>query len=210
MALSLHTAALSFAASPVPALRLPASASVQPTMLQSQALPFLEAPPKLDGTLAGDVGFDPLNLSSYYSLDWMREAELKHGRVCMLAWLGFVVTDIGIYAPGAPHVRSLAAHDTCVGTGHMLLLLFVIAIPEALSYVAISQMMSGETDRKAGDYGIGWKFCKDDDTKTQEKYKLAEITHGRAAMMAFSGLVTHAQLFPDMAFPYGIPPSFGA
>merc|ERR1712072_1168026 len=107
------------------------------------------------------------------SLDWMREAELKHGRICMLATLGYVTTDGGIYAPGAPHVSSFEAHDATVKTGHMLLLLFVLAIPESLSYSAIHEMMSGESDRKPGDYGIGWRFCKPGDTKTQEKYKLA-------------------------------------
>ena len=97
----------------------------------------------------------------------------------MLAWFGYVAVDLGLYAPGAPHVSSLAAHDATVKSGHMLLLLFVLAIPESLSYNAIAQMMSGETDRKPGDYGIGWRFCKKDDTATQDKYRLAEITHGR-------------------------------
>ena len=171
----------------------------------SKALPFLEAPPQLDGTLAGDVGFDPLNLSGYFSLDWMREAEVKHGRVCMLAWAGYAFVDTGHWAPGAPHVSALAAHDTCVGTGHMLLLLFILAIPESLSYVAISQMMSGETDRKAGDYGIGWRFCGPDDTALQEKYKLAEITHCRAAMLAFAGVVTQSAKLQAEGLPTGFP-----
>lgn len=59
----------------------------------------------LDGSLPGDVGFDPLRLSELDwnmaeiiipaaswaatpelpMLYWMREAELKHGRLCMLA-----------------------------------------------------------------------------------------------------------------------------
>ena len=137
-------------------------------------------------------GFDPLNLSGYYSLDWMREAEVKHGRICMLAWLGYLTTDGGIYAPGAPHVSSLEAHDATVKSGHMLLLLIFLAIPEGLSYTAISEMMSGQSDRKPGDYGIGWRFCKPDDLKTQEKYKLAEITHCRAAMLGFAGMVTQS------------------
>jgi len=138
------------------------------------------------------MGFDPLNLSGMYSLDWMREAEVKHGRICMLAVFGYLATDGGIWAPGAPHVGSFEAHDVTVKTGHMLMLLFVIAIPESLSYVAIAEMMSGQSDRKPGDYGIGWRFCKPDDTKTQEKYKLAEITHCRAAMLGFAGMVTQS------------------
>jgi len=188
--LALSQAALSFSAAP--ALRPVAAAAAPIAMRQSEALPFLEAPPQLDGSMAGDVGFDPLNLSGYYSLDWMREAEIKHGRVCMLAFLGYLTVDGGVYAPGAPQVSSFEAHDVTVKTGHMLMLLFAVAIPESLSYTAIAEMMSGESDRKPGDYGIGWRFCKPDDTATQEKYKLAEITHCRAAMLGFAGMVTQS------------------
>ena len=119
----------------------------------------------------------------------------------MLAFVGYLATDGGIYAPGAPHVSSFEAHDVTVKTGHMLLLLIAIAIPEGLAYTAIAEMMSGESDRKPGDYGIGWKFCKEGDIKTQSKYQLAEITHCRAAMMGFSGLVTHSALTGN-PFPY--------
>ena len=217
-----------------PALR-PTVAPAAVSMRVSEALPFLEAPPQLDGSMAGDIvskesrtllfffwrlwpagppgparrepgprlsrgraapacpqGFDPLNLSGMYSLDYMREAELKHGRICMLAFVGYLTTDGGIWAPGAPHVSSFEAHDVTVKTGHMLLLLITLAIPESLSYVAIAEMMSGQSDRKPGDYGIGWRFCKPGDTKTQEKYKLAEITHCRAAMLGFAGMVTQS------------------
>lgn len=33
------------------------------SMAQSKALPFLKAPAKLDGSLAGDFGFDPMGIS---------------------------------------------------------------------------------------------------------------------------------------------------
>ena len=76
-----------------------------------------------------------------------RQAELKHGRICMLAFLGYISVDLGFRAPGAPVVSSLEAHDVCVQSGHMLALLFVIAIFESLSYNAISEMLSGEVPR---------------------------------------------------------------
>merc|ERR1719183_1994031 len=80
-----------------------------PTMAKSEALPFLEAPAHCDGTYAGDVGFDPFNFGGMYSIKWMREAELKHGRVCMLAFLGWLTVDAGVTVPFAPKVSSLAA-----------------------------------------------------------------------------------------------------
>jgi hypothetical protein len=60
----------------------------------------------------------------------MREAELKHGRICMLAWVGYVAVDNGIYLPSAPHVSSLAGHDAAVKTGSMLLLLLAVSAIE--------------------------------------------------------------------------------
>ena len=80
-------------------------------MAKSKALPFLEQPAHLDGSMAGDVGFDPLGLGSAYNMKWMREAELKHGRICMLAFYGYLTVDFGNTWPGAPKVSSLLAHD---------------------------------------------------------------------------------------------------
>ena len=103
--------------------------------------------------------------------------------------------------PGAPVVSSLEAHDACVKNGTMLLLLFVIGMFESLSYNAIAEMMSGETDREPGDYGIPYRFCREGDTATQEKYRLQEVTHGRAAMLGFGGMVT-ASALTESGFPY--------
>jgi hypothetical protein len=58
---------------------------------KSKAMPFLSQPENLDGSMAGDVGFDPLGFSNYIDVKWLREAELKHGRICMLAWTGCIV-----------------------------------------------------------------------------------------------------------------------
>ena len=82
-------------------------------MAKSKALPFLEQPAHLDGSMAGDVGFDPLGLGSAYNMKWMREAELKHGRMCQLAWLGYVAVDLGIKFPGEKYaaLSSFTAHE---------------------------------------------------------------------------------------------------
>ena len=53
--------------------------AVAPAM--SQSLPFLPRPAYLDGTLAGDVGFDPFGFAKSESeLMNYREAEVKHAR----------------------------------------------------------------------------------------------------------------------------------
>ena len=49
----------------------------------------------LDGTLAADAGFDPLGFStSKKTLYWMREAEVKHARLAMLAALGWPLSEL--------------------------------------------------------------------------------------------------------------------
>jgi dihydropteroate synthase len=56
-----------------------------PQKMMSQALPFAERPPALDGSMVGDVGFDPLGFAKdQENLVNMREAEIKHGRLAML------------------------------------------------------------------------------------------------------------------------------
>ena len=49
------------------------------------ALPFLEAASCQSSGLPGaEAGFDPLYFSDFLDIKWLREAELKHGRICML------------------------------------------------------------------------------------------------------------------------------
>lgn len=51
----------------------------------SQALPFMVRPAVLDGTMVGDVGFDPFGFAkSKEDLLNYREAEIKHARLAML------------------------------------------------------------------------------------------------------------------------------
>jgi hypothetical protein len=57
----------------------------------------------IGGSSAPLPNFDPLNLSTIGSdetLLWMRAAELKHGRVAMVATTGYLVNAAGIHFPG--------------------------------------------------------------------------------------------------------------
>jgi len=62
-----------------------------PSIVKSIALPWAARPEGLDEyPLSGDRGFDPLNLgTSAEKLIFYREAELKHGRLAMLAAAGW-------------------------------------------------------------------------------------------------------------------------
>jgi len=66
----------------------PPAPPVKKVRIAAKWLPIggMKAPLLLDGSMAGDVGFDPFGFSSSEkTLFWMREAEIKHARSCRLA-----------------------------------------------------------------------------------------------------------------------------
>ena len=44
---------------------------------KSPAVPFLPYPANLKGYIGDDIGFDPLRISDYFPMDYLRESELK-------------------------------------------------------------------------------------------------------------------------------------
>lgn len=60
----------------------------------SIAMPFMKRPPALDGTHAGDFGFDPLGFTEQYDLYTMQESELRHARLAMLAVVGWPASEL--------------------------------------------------------------------------------------------------------------------
>lgn len=175
-----------------------------PAYVASESLPFLEKPPKLAGYV-GDVGFDPFRFSDFLPVDFLREAELKHGRICQLALVGFAAVDLGFHIYPLPEayegLTSVTAHDALVKYGAMGQLLLWISLAEVISSVAVIQMLNG-SGRAPGDFGLDpIGFLKGKSDKEVEDMKLKEITHCRLAMMAFSGMVTQAVLTQG-PFPY--------
>merc|ERR1712039_68106 len=70
-----------------------------------------------EGMTEGLYEFDPLGFSSEYTylVPYFREAELKHGRIAMLAWVGMVVPDF-VRIPGERYSfeavpLSIQAHE---------------------------------------------------------------------------------------------------
>ncbi len=68
------------ATAPVGAVSRRGAARVRMAAEMSKAVPFLEKPPKLNGTLPGDVGFDPLGFSNFFDLNFLRESEGAYNR----------------------------------------------------------------------------------------------------------------------------------
>jgi len=110
--LSLVSAFPTFAPA-APALAPSASVSAISMVERSAAIPFLKKPPALDGTLPGDVGFDPLGFSTTITelggdLNYVREAELMHGRQAMLATVGMIFPKVIGKLPGVEWVKDVS------------------------------------------------------------------------------------------------------
>ena len=172
----------------------PSSSSMTMMAERSKSLPFLLQPAKLDGSLAGDEGFDPLGLSNIEDLGidlyWMREAELKHARVAMLAVVGALSQEAGFVLPGLP-------------TGHNQIQLFWQCFDQnpgpifaAVIFFGFVELFSGfaitegrkNGDRAPGDFGFNpLKLGKTE--KTANDLATKEIRNGRLAMWAAAGIL---------------------
>jgi light-harvesting complex I chlorophyll a/b binding protein 1 len=185
-------AALSLLASSAAAFA-PANNVVRSTALnaeKSTSLPFMNRPPLLDGSMAGDVGFDPLGLSNIddvgIDLYWLREAEIKHCRVAMMAVTGMVWVELFGPAPGCEAATAKCQTDAFwqIWNSHPQYIaasFIFIMMAEAVSGVATT-LGRESGDREPGDFGFGKQFSSD-------SMKAKEIANGRLAMWAASGLL---------------------
>ena len=159
---------------------------------KSKSVPFLPVPAKTVG-LVGSKEFDPIGFTDSLDVRWLQEAEIKHGRIAMLAWAGFVVTDLGVNP--VLGVSSVEAHNAAVASGAGVQVLAFIAALEFISVVAMKQMFEG-SGRQPGDFGFDPAgFSKKAD------YSAKEIENGRAAMLGFAGVVTQS-VATGHGFPY--------
>eukprot|EP00929_Paragymnodinium_shiwhaense_P103711 TRINITY_DN673_c0_g3_i1.p1 TRINITY_DN673_c0_g3~~TRINITY_DN673_c0_g3_i1.p1 ORF type:complete len:294 (-),score=74.65 TRINITY_DN673_c0_g3_i1:77-892(-) len=145
----------------------------------------------------GRYEFDPAGFSSrfYEYVPYFREAELKHGRIAMLAWLGLVVPDF-VRIPGERYSFEavptvIDAHDKLnSAVGVNVQVLFWVTLVELCCAKKVFEWNSLEV---AGDYGLGYQFLPKDE-EGQKRMRMAELKNGRLAMVAFGGAITQAVL----------------
>jgi len=142
--------------------------------------------------------WDPLKLledGNQQKFDALRERELKHGRVSMLAVVGYLTTAAGIRFPGAENIPDgMASWKALMDTKDGQFVLY-----QMLAFFVVAEIVNRDADwldneaEFVGDYrngalDFGWdKF----DDATKLKKRSIELNNGRAAMMGIWGLVTH-------------------
>jgi len=178
----------------------------------SKSIPFLRRPPQLTSTLAGDVGFDPLNFAStQYKLLNYREAEIKHSRLAMLAAVGWPVSelfdakitqvidaDFGLdlqpVVDGNDRVPSLlnggldnvspVFWGACIG---LTAAIDIKGIQNTrYNDSSVAKAFDEGSEYIPGDYKFDPLGLYPKDVEGRERMQLAEIKHGRLGMIAIT------------------------
>lgn len=172
-----------------------ATESPQPReIVYSKSLPFLERPIALDGTYAGDVGFDPLNFAK--DDNWlfnMREAEIKHARLAMLAAAGWPLSELwdkslaerlnlSPLLDDAGRVPSLL--NGGLGKVSIAYWGLVLLIGSAIDVYGL--MKVNEKGYVPGNLNIDPLQVATKDNAISNWMKLSEIKNGRLAMLAIT------------------------
>eukprot|EP00172_Hildenbrandia_rubra_P001812 Plantae.Rhodophyta-Hildenbrandia_rubra.ctg2423.p1 GENE.Plantae.Rhodophyta-Hildenbrandia_rubra.ctg2423~~Plantae.Rhodophyta-Hildenbrandia_rubra.ctg2423.p1 ORF type:complete len:245 (+),score=25.70 Plantae.Rhodophyta-Hildenbrandia_rubra.ctg2423:88-735(+) len=170
----------------------PQSANWTMQQTKSPSVPFMNKPPALEETMPGYAGFDPFYISSYLNVKWLQEAEIKHGRISMLAVLGAIIPEFFTFPfYDGPHLFT-RGHDWGVHNGSLSQVLFFTSIFEIMTTPAIIQMVRGQSDRTPGYFGFDpLNLGKDPKMATRE------VKNGRLAMLAISGMIHHAAITGD-------------
>ena len=149
--------------------------------------------------------FDPLGLldeADQERFDRLRYIEIKHGRICQLAFLGQITTRAGIHLPGNidyagnsfdSFPNGLAAvwgPDSAPAQGIVQIVCFI-----GLLEIAVMKDVTGENEF-VGDFrnGLGGPTWDNYDEETKLQKRAIELNNGRAAMMGILGLMVHEQL----------------
>jgi len=153
-----------------------------------------------------DRNFEFNRLMVYPHIQWMREAELKHGRVCMLAFVGFIVQQ-WVQIPGYPQQPDWEkALWECYADPLAKLGLVQISIFAFIyeGYFFPLYAWIGKMSREPGDMGFDpLKFSKKPGFDIRQK-QLVELKNGRLAMVGV------ASIFANHAIPGSVPLLTGA
>jgi hypothetical protein len=149
--------------------------------------------------------FDPLGLvanGDQDRFDRLRYVEVKHGRICQLAFLGNIITRAGFHLPGSidyaghsfdsyPNGWAAVYGSDAISRAGVYQIIAFIGFLELFVMKDVTGEGEFPGDFRNGYIDFGWgKF----DELTKLKKRAVELNNGRAAMMGIFGLMVHEQL----------------
>lgn len=151
--------------------------------------------------LAGDMGFDPLDLADTpESLAWYREAEVKHARLAMLAAFGWPVSEVTNFGKLLTNDgRAPSLLNGGLGEINGIYWGAVIALAVYWESKGLDKQYGKKDNYLPGMLGF------DPLGKDSPAMREAEITNGRVAMIAITVFaleeaLTKAPIFPISLF----------
>lgn len=149
--------------------------------------------------------FDPLGLvanGSQDRFDRLRYVEVKHGRICQLAFLGNIITRAGIHLPGNidyagnsfdsyPNGWAAVYGSDAISRAGVYQIIAFIGFLELFVMKDVTGESEFPGDFRNGFIDFGWNSFNED---TKLKKRAVELNNGRAAMMGILGLMVHEQL----------------
>jgi hypothetical protein len=174
----------------------------------SESLPFMEVNPVLDGSMAGDVGFDPAGFAKdEKDLMNYREAEIKHARLAMLAAAGWPISELAdkqiANVFGLQPVLDSSDRAPSIlngGLGQISPLYWVgcLVAAAAIDAYGISKSKS-DPGYFPGNLGFDPLGVYPEDEAGQKWMQTAEIKNGRLAMVAITAFA-----FQEFASKLGV------
>ena len=145
--------------------------------------------------------FDPLDLvadGDENKFNRLRYVEIKHGRICMLAVVGYIYTYAGARIPGDIDLSGTSFEDIppgleALGAIPALGLLQTVGFIGFLEMFVMKDITGGEFpgDFRNDYLDFGWDNFTEEE-KLQKR--TIELNQGRAAMMGLLGLMVHEEL----------------
>mmetsp|Transcript_23886 Transcript_23886/g.36325 ORF Transcript_23886/g.36325 Transcript_23886/m.36325 type:complete len:204 (-) Transcript_23886:110-721(-) len=144
--------------------------------------------------------FDPMGFlgpEDDTQFQWLREAEIKHGRISMLAVVGYLTTYAGYRIPGMEDVPcGFGVFDKTVYTTDLALnnVRWTIATMLILETAIVKD--GYDLAEFPGDYLNGFGKIRWDGRSADFQYssRAKELNNGRAAMMGILGLMVHESM----------------
>jgi len=150
-------------------------------------------PEDMAGITAPMGFFDPAGLSKKGNLAAFRNAELKHGRVCMLATLGIIVGEnfhpfFDAWGDG-PFVSAAASHFTPTAAANFWPAYWIMTAGHEFATELSGGYNAEPGSRAPGDYEFDPLNLKPTDPAELKTLQNKELNNGRLAMLAAAGIL---------------------